>query len=272
MSLSRPVALTIAGSDSGGGAGIQADLKTFEALNVFGTCAITAVTAQNTYRVAAVEPVSVAMLEAQLDAIFDDFTVAAVKIGMLGSEALLSSVQARLQHYGVRHIVLDPVMVSTSGDALAPATLAHSLWGTLIPEAALITPNLSEAEALLGARIVGTESGLREAARALQAQGAVRVLLKGGHLKQAQSMDIFADDQGKVHTLNGARIETPNTHGTGCVLSSAITALAARGVGWREAAMQAKRFLSEALEAGQNILLGRGHGPCLLRVPRNILP
>lgn len=271
MSAASPVVMTIAGSDSGGGAGIQADLKAFTALKTFGTSAITALTAQNTMGVRAIEPVSLAMMGAQLDALFDDFEITAIKIGMLGTVDLLTCVSERLQARATCDVILDPVMASTSGHALALDMLATALWQHMLTHVALVTPNLSEAEALLGEAIKPNVSAMKAAAQCLQARGIQRVLLKGGHLPNGPALDVFVDASGEVHVLRSPRIETSNTHGTGCVLSAAITALRAQHMPWLEAITQAKRFLSEALEAGRHTRIAHGHGTCLLNVPRNVL-
>lgn len=271
MSKHMPVVMTIAGSDSGGGAGIQADLKTFEALKVFGTSAITASIAQNTIDVTAIEPVTPAMMRAQLDALFDDFELAAIKIGVLGTVELLACVRERLQVRWKGEVVLDSVMVSTSGRALAPTAIADALWQQLIPQAALVTPNMPKAEVLLGASIPCTAQGMKKAALALHRRGMKRVLLKGGHLPHGPAIDLFVNQSGRAHVLNSTRIATFNTHGTGCVLSAAITALRAHGLPWLDAITQAKRFLSEALEAGRQTRISKGHGACLLHVPHYVL-
>ena len=271
-----PIAMTIAGTDPTGGAGLQADLSAFRALKVFGASAITAVVAQNTLGVNEVLPLAPAMIKAQIDAVFEDLDVDALKIGMLGQADIILAVADCLNEHGEGHppcdIVLDPVMVSTSGHALLAAEAEQLLWERLVPMASLITPNLAEAEALLGRDIPPTPDGLEAAALALHARGARQVLVKGGHMEGRLSLDVFVDEQGLVHRLSLPRVNTPNTHGTGCVLSSAITALRAQGHDWLDAITLARRFLQEALQAGQSERFTLGHGPCLIHLPRLLTP
>lgn len=271
-----PIAMTIAGTDPTGGAGLQADLSAFRALKVFGASAITAVVAQNTLGVNDVLPLAPAMIKAQIDAVFEDLDVDALKIGMLGQTDIILAVAECLNEHGEGRppcdIVLDPVMVSTSGHALLAAEAEQLLWERLVPMASLITPNLAEAEALLGRDIPPTSEGLEAAALALHARGARQVLVKGGHIEGRLSLDVFVDEQGRVHRLSLPRVNTPNTHGTGCVLSSAITALRAQGHDWLDAITLARRFLQEALQAGQSERFTLGHGPCLIHLPRLLTP
>lgn len=271
-----PIAMTIAGTDPSGGAGLPADLSTFRALKVFGASAITAVVAQNTLGVNDVAPLSPVIVKAQIDAVFEDLDIDALKIGMLGQADIIAAVAESLLEHGDGQppcdIILDPVMVSTSGHALLAPDAEQLLWERLVPLASLITPNLAEAEALLGHDIPSTPGGLETAALKLRDRGAYQVLVKGGHMEGRLSLDVFVDAQGKVHHLSLPRVNTPNTHGTGCVLSSAITALRAQGHDWLEAITLARRFLQEALQAGQSERFTLGHGPCLIHLPRLLKP
>ncbi|MEM8647838.1 MAG: bifunctional hydroxymethylpyrimidine kinase/phosphomethylpyrimidine kinase, partial [Pseudomonadota bacterium] len=226
--MSHPTALTIAGSDSGGGAGIQADLKTFSALGVYGCSVITALTAQNTQTVSGVMDVPAEFITQQIDAVFSDIDVHAVKIGMLSVPETIEAVAAGLKRHGARNIVLDPVMVAKSGDALLQPYAVDAVRTILLPLADLITPNLPEAAALLGESLVTETGDMHEAASALMALGPKAVLLKGGHLTGDESPDVFMDAEG-AEVLHSARINTRHTHGTGCTLSSAIAAGLAKG-------------------------------------------
>jgi hydroxymethylpyrimidine/phosphomethylpyrimidine kinase len=252
--------LTIAGSDSGGGAGIQADLKTFAALGTYGCSAICALTAQNTQAVIAIHEVPPEFVTAQLEAVFDDIEIAAVKIGMLSSREVIDAVAAGLERHGARKVVLDPVMVAKSGARLLRPDAVEALKQRLLPVATLITPNLPEAGDLLGIEAPGDEAGMVEAAAALRALGPSAVLIKGGHLEDADSVDIL-DDGGEPLTLVAPRIATANTHGTGCTLSSAIAALLGKGMPLRDAISGAKAYLTAALQAADQLRVGHGHGP-----------
>jgi hydroxymethylpyrimidine/phosphomethylpyrimidine kinase len=252
--------LTIAGSDSGGGAGIQADLKTFSALGTYGASVITALTAQNTRAVTAIHEVPPEFVTAQLDAVFEDIEIAAVKIGMLSSPAIIEAVATALRRHGPRHVVVDPVMVAKSGDRLLREEAVSILKERLLPMATVITPNLPEAAVLLDMPEVRDEAGMIEAAARLRALGPAAVLLKGGHMARADSVDVL-DDGTEPLTLAAPRIATRNTHGTGCTLSSAIAALLARGLPLRAAAGEAKAYLTGALQAADRLNVGRGHGP-----------
>ncbi len=253
------IALTVAGSDSGGGAGIQADLKTFSALGVFGASVVTAVTAQNTQGVRAVEDVSPAMIAAQLDAVLDDFAVGGVKIGMVSREETIAVIAESLGARGVRP-VLDPVMVATSGDRLLQPQAIRALGARLVPLAALVTPNLPEAALLTGTAIAAGEDEMAAQARMLVAAGAGAALVKGGHGQGADSTDIFFDGA-ELLRLAAPRIATPNTHGTGCTLSAAVAAGLAKGFSLRRAVVEAKDYLHGALTAGVALDVGRGSGP-----------
>ena len=257
MSQPPRVALTIAGSDSGGGAGIQADLKTFAAFGVYGTTAITAVTAQNTVSVTAVQDITPALVVAQIDAVAADFAVAAVKTGMLANKAIVQAVASALEHHALPHVVVDPVMVSKSGAALLRDDAIEALRMRLLPLAEMVTPNLPEAQRLSGVTITGDDSA-REAARRLVAHGARTVLIKGGHARGAEAIDLFHDGR-NFESFRGPRLETRNTHGTGCTLSAAIAALLALGSPPLEAAFRAKAWLFDAIQSAPG--LGKGAGP-----------
>jgi hydroxymethylpyrimidine/phosphomethylpyrimidine kinase len=254
------VALTIAGSDSGGGAGIQADLKTFSALGVYGASVIAALTAQNTRGVSAIHDVPVAFVTAQIEAVFSDLDVAAVKIGMLSNAAVIAAVADGLDRYKARNVVLDPVMVSTSGDRLLDAAAVDVLRRELLPRAIIVTPNLPEAAALLDEPIAQDEEAMRRQAQSLRAIGAQAVLIKGGHGTGAEAVDFLVDGNG-VTRLAVARITTRNTHGTGCTLSSAIAAGLAKGQSLSEAVRAAKEYLTAAIAAATRLSVGHGHGP-----------
>jgi len=249
-------ALTIAGSDSGAGAGIQADLKTFAAHNVYGTSAITAITAQNTVGVTAVLALSPGLVAAQIDAIIDDIGAHAVKTGMLANAAIIDLVARKVAEHRLKHIVVDPVMVATSGDLLIRRNAVAALRSKLIPLAAVVTPNIPEAEVLTGMKLRTAEE-IKEAARRIVKMGAQTVVIKGGHLK-GPAMDLFFD--GKEFTpLSAPRIRTQNTHGTGCTLSAAIAANLAKGEKIETAMANAKRYITEALRHSYRI--GSGHSP-----------
>ena len=253
-------ALTIAGSDSGGGAGIQADLKTFAALGCYGMTAITAITAQNTQGVRAIHGVPPEMLRAQIDAVATDIGVDAVKIGMLHSPEVVRVVAEAIARHGLHNVVLDPVMVATSGDRLIAQETVGVLVRELFPLATLITPNLDEAGWLLG-RTLDSEAQLADAADALLGLGARAVLLKGGHLPGEQVVDLLALPRGVHERLAAARIATHNGHGTGCTLSSAIAAYLALGETLPEAVRLARRYILSAIAAGADVRTGQGQGP-----------
>ncbi len=254
-------AMTIAGSDSGGGAGIQADLKTFSALGCFGTSAVTAITAQNTVGVTGIHPVPPEMIQQQIMAVLDDIGSDAVKIGMLHSSEVIKAVAEMLEKYKAENVVIDPVMVATSGDVLLKDSAIDSLAEILIPMADIITPNIPEAEILLGCRLKG-QADLPKAAVKLSELGCRGVLLKAGHLKEDLLVDYFYDSSTGVMTeLPSQRLYTQNTHGTGCTLSSAVTSFLARGFEPAEAVKDAKAYLSAAINSGSEYALGSGHGP-----------
>jgi hydroxymethylpyrimidine/phosphomethylpyrimidine kinase len=256
-----PIALTIAGSDSSGGAGIQADLKTFAALGVYGASVITALTAQNTSGVSGIHDVPADFVTAQIDAVFGDLDVKAVKIGMLAQLPTIDAVVAALKRWSSpQHIVLDPVMVATSGDRLLAADAVAGLRTQLIPLASLITPNLPEAAALLDEPVAVGEAAIESQGKRLLAMGCPAVLIKGGHGQGAESIDYLVRGSGIV-ALSAPRIATTNTHGTGCSLSSAIAAGLAKGEDMETAVRAAKAWLSAAIAAADRLGVGRGHGP-----------
>jgi hydroxymethylpyrimidine/phosphomethylpyrimidine kinase len=254
------IALTIAGSDSGGGAGIQADLKTFSALGVYGASVITALTAQNTKGVSAIHDVPADFIAAQIDAVFSDLDVAAVKIGMVSQRAAIETIAAGLERWRQSKVVLDPVMIAASGDRLLAPDAVDVLKRVLIPRALVITPNLPEAAALLDAPIAESEAEMRAQGERLLALGPRAVLVKGGHAEGAESVDLLVEPNA-VTRLAADRIATRNTHGTGCTLSSAIAAGLAKGVSLAEAVRAAKTYLTDALAAAERIKIGSGHGP-----------
>ena len=253
--------LTIAGSDSGGGAGIQADLKTISANRCYGMSVITALTAQNTLGVTAIHAVPVDFVAAQMDAVLSDIGADAVKIGMLFSPELIRTVADGLRRHGAKNIVLDPVMVAQSGDKLLQDEAVAAIKEHLIPLADLITPNLPEASVLLD-REITSEADLSAAATDLAAMGAGNVLIKGGHLESENSDDcLYLGDEGRLVTLAGERVVTRNNHGTGCTLSSAIAAYLARGEDMETAVRLGKDYITGAIQAGAAYEIGRGNGP-----------
>lgn len=254
-------ALTIAGSDSGGGAGIQADLKAFSALGCFGMSAVTALTAQNTRVVTGIFPVPPEFIGQQIDAVMDDIGTDAVKIGMLHSPEVIEVVAAKLDQWDCPNIVLDPVMISKSGDKLLRNDAVTALKTILIPKATIITPNLPEASVLLD-REVETLDDMPRAAKDLAEFGCSNILLKGGHLTENSACDLLYQKETDTLTeLPGTRIETGNSHGTGCTLSSAIAANLAKGILLEKAVQNAKIYITEALTAGADYSTGKGHGP-----------
>lgn len=257
------IALTIAGSDSGGGAGIQADLKTFHQFGVFGTTVITAVTAQNTVGVRAWAALPAALVTQQIDALAEDLPPLAVKSGMLGSAELVEVVAAAIARHEFPSYVLDPVMVSTSGDRLLDRDAEQLILRRLVPRATLVTPNLDETGILVGAA-VRTPAQMERAGRALVALGAHAVLVKGGHLAGDRVVDVLVTD-GRARHFTGPRIETTSTHGTGCTLSAAVAAGLALGRPLEQAVTDALDFVHRAMAAAPG--LGRGHGPLNHFVP-----
>ena len=253
----RAVALTIAGSDSGGGAGIQADLKTFHAFGVFGTSAVTAVTAQNTLGVKAVHPVPLDVVRAQIDAVVDDLEPAAAKTGMLATAALVETAAGAIVDHRLSRYVLDPVMVATSGDRLLDRDAEEALSRMLLPLAALVTPNLHEAGVLTGRRVATVEN-MGRAARELVARGARAALVKGGHLADGEAVDVLWDGR-EERSWRRPRLPSRNTHGTGCTLSAGVTAGLALGLPLGEAVERAVGFVARAIATAPG--LGRRHGP-----------
>ena len=254
-----PNVLSIAGSDPSGGAGIQADLKTFSALGCYGMAALTALTAQNTRGVTAVHVPPAEFLSAQLDAIFADIEVDAIKIGMLATGELARAVAAKVRAHPAIPVVLDPVLVATSGDSLGSPDVIDALLD-LLPAVTLITPNLPEAARLAKVPIPHDEPEMRRVAEVLHERGARAVLIKGGHLGGEQAVDVLFD--GRRHrSVSAPRLATRNTHGTGCTLSSAIAAYLARGAALAEAVEAAKSYLSAALAHSRHLRVGQGHGP-----------
>lgn len=252
-----PSVLTIAGSDSSAGAGIQADLKTFAALGVYGTCAITAITAQNTRGVIAVQETPPGTVAAQIDAVAADIRPDAVKTGMLASVAIVEVVAAKVREHGLPNLVVDPVMVAKSGDRLLRDDAVTALRELLLPLAAVVTPNLPEAEVLAGFAI-DSDDDVRRAAKEIVGLGAGAVVVKGGHREGAQAVDVLYDGV-TFRDYSAPRIDTTSTHGTGCTFASAIAAYLARGEPLAEAVGQAKEYLTEALRRAYPI--GGGHGP-----------
>jgi hydroxymethylpyrimidine/phosphomethylpyrimidine kinase len=256
-----PIALTIAGSDSSGGAGVQADLKTFAALGVYGASVVTALTAQNTQGVRAVHDAPAEFIAAQLDAVLSDLDIRAVKIGMVSRVAAIAVIAEQLRGWTGAPVVLDPVMVATSGDRLLARDAVDALRRDLFPLAAIVTPNLPEAAALLDAPLAASEAEMEAQGRRLLAFGARAVLVKGGHAEGAESVDLLVRADAPLMRLSAPRIATPNTHGTGCTLSSAIAAGLAKGLALDDAVRTAKDYVSAAIAASGRLKVGSGHGP-----------
>ncbi len=255
-----PVALTIAGSDSSGGAGIQADLKTFAALGVYGASVITALTAQNTTGVRGIHEVPADFVTAQIDAVFADLDIRSVKIGMVAQRNTIEAIVAALARWSPEHVVLDPVMVATSGDRLLAADAVEALRSRLIPRSSIVTPNLPEAAALLGEPVAEGEAAIVSQGRRLMAMGCGAVLIKGGHGQGTESVDHFFDADRSI-ALAGPRLATRNTHGTGCSLSAAIAAGLAKGQDIGTAVQAAKVWISEAIAQADRLNVGQGNGP-----------
>ncbi len=256
MKPDRPIVLTIAGSDSGAGAGAQADLKTFAAHGVYGVSALTAITAQNTLGVTALAEVDTSLVEAQIDAVAADLRPSAVKIGMLSSTEVIGGVAAKLREHRFEHVVVDPVMVTQSGYRLIRDDAVQTLIAEMLPLALVLTPNAGEAEALTGLTVRSAEQA-RVAAPVIRRMGPQHVLIKGGHY-EGDAVDVLYDGDSFTH-LSAARIDTVNTHGTGCTLSSSIAANLALGASVPEAVERAKEYTTEAIRRGFRI--GSGHGP-----------
>ena len=256
-----PVVLTIAGSDSGGGAGIQADIKAISATGGYAASAITAVTVQNTLGVEDVHPIPIPVISAQIAAVLGDIGADAVKIGMLHSAEVVLAVKEQLRKFGMRNIVLDPVMVSTSGHRLIEDSAVKVLSEELVPMARVITPNVPEAEILAGTHI-SSQADLPRIARALSCGGRVSVLMKAGHLSEDNLVDVFYNAEADtVLELPSRRLYTPNTHGTGCTLSSAFASFLAQGLSLDDAARAAKDYINSAIVSGAQYAIGHGHGP-----------
>jgi hydroxymethylpyrimidine/phosphomethylpyrimidine kinase len=254
-------ALTIAGSDSGGGAGIQADLKTFSACGCYGMSVITAITAQNTQGVSDIYPVQISTIEKQLDAVLQDIGADAVKIGMLHSSEVIKLVASKIKEYKIKNLVIDPVMVATSGDKLLQDEAIAALKTELLPLADVITPNIPEASILLG-RNIRSQSDLPLAAREMSFSKNVSVLLKAGHLTENELIDVLYNaDKDEIIRLASPRINTLNTHGTGCTLSSAIAAFLSKGNDLQTAVENGKNYIEKAIIKGRDYKLGHGHGP-----------
>ena len=254
------IAVTIAGSDSSGGAGIQADLKTFSALGVYGASVIAALTAQNTHGVQGIHDVPAEFVAKQIDSVFSDLSVGAVKIGMLSQPAVIAAVAEGLQRHQARAVVLDPVMVAASGDRLLAPEAVDTLRRLLLPTASLVTPNLPEAAALLDEAVAQDEREMIGQAERILHLGVAAVLVKGGHADGPESVDILLDSTG-VHRFATPRVVTRNTHGTGCTLSSAIAAGMAKGLPLSEAVAAAKSYVTAGIRAADRLAIGRGHGP-----------
>lgn len=253
--------LTIAGSDSGGGAGIQADIKAISAMGCYAASAITAITVQNTLGVQAVHPVPLDILRGQIDAVLSDIGADAIKIGMLHSSEVVNLVAEMIEKYQIRNIVLDPVMVSTSGHRLIEEDAVEVIKTRLMPLARVITPNVPEAEILAGCKIAG-EDEFEAIARRLSDNGNVSVLMKAGHLSGDSLVDYFYNAEDDTITkLQSKRVQTRNTHGTGCTLSSAFAASLAKGENLTDAAISAKRYIEQAIISGAEYEIGKGHGP-----------
>lgn len=253
--------LTIAGSDPSGGAGIQADLKTMSACGCFGTTAITAIVDENTVGVYGVHPVPIDFVKGQIKSVVEDIGVDAVKIGMLHSSELILAVKETLVRYGITNIVLDPVMVATSGDKLLQDEAISTLQNELIPMVRVITPNIPEAEILSG-RTIRKQSDLPEVIKSLSCNGTVSVLLKAGHLSEEELVDVFYNaETDEIIELRSKRIMTRNTHGTGCTFSSAVASLLAQQFPLNEAIREAKNYINQAIVEGSKYEIGKGHGP-----------
>lgn len=253
--------LTIAGSDSGGGAGIQADIKTISAMGCYASSAITAVTVQNTLGVQAVHPIPLDILEGQIDAILSDIGADAIKIGMLHSTKVVNLVAEMIEKYEIRNVVLDPVMVSTSGHKLIEDDAIESIKNRLIPLSRVITPNIPEAEILSGFKI-SSEQDFEQIAKKLSFNKSVSVLLKAGHLDNDCLVDYFYNvEDNTITLLPSKRVQTKNTHGTGCTLSSAFASALARGEDLTTASKSAKKYIEQAIVSGAEYEIGHGHGP-----------
>lgn len=256
----RPAMLSVAGSDPSGGAGIQADLKTATALGVYGGAVLTSLTAQNTGGVTGIFPVPPEFVVEQYEAVVRDLDVAALKIGMLGTTDVVVALADAIRRYPVRDVVLDPVMVATSGDRLVPEETVDAIREHLVPLATVVTPNLPEAAALTGAGEPADRDAMTDAAARIRALGAQAALVKGGHAGGPDALDVLVDAEGPAVFVS-TRVDTPNTHGTGCTLSSGIASLLTYPMPLREAIREAKRYLTGALQAGADWTIGDGRSP-----------
>ncbi|WP_238930460.1 bifunctional hydroxymethylpyrimidine kinase/phosphomethylpyrimidine kinase [Vibrio sp. S9_S30] len=256
-----PIVLTIAGSDSGGGAGIQADIKAISATGGFACSAITAITSQNTLGVSAIHPIPLDHIASQLDAVFSDLNVVAVKVGMLADSGIIKVVADKIRQYQPKHLVVDPVMIATSGDLLLEESAISTLKAELLPLADVITPNLPEGATLTGSPVPTTSSEMDDMVTKLRALGCSSILLKGGHLEHDENSDDLLIFPNSVETLSAKRIETKNTHGTGCTLSSAIASYLAQGHDLVSAVTLGKSYITQAIIHSGELDIGQGHGP-----------
>ena len=261
ISSSTPIVLTIAGSDSGGGAGIQADIKAMSATGSFACSVITAITSQNTQGVSAIFPIPLDHVASQLDAVFSDLNVVAVKVGMLADSNIIKVVADKINQYQPKHLVIDPVMVATSGDLLLEQSAISTLKEALIPLADIITPNLPEGAALTGKSVPESEADMQDMVEELRALGAKAVLLKGGHLEQDENSNDLLILPTSTALISAKRFPTKNTHGTGCTLSSSIASYLAQGNELTQSVELGKRYISEAIAHADQLNVGQGHGP-----------
>jgi hydroxymethylpyrimidine/phosphomethylpyrimidine kinase len=261
ISSSTPIVLTIAGSDSGGGAGIQADIKAMSATGSFACSVITAITSQNTQGVSAIFPIPLDHVASQLDAVFSDLNVVAVKVGMLADSNIIKVVADKIKQYQPKHLVIDPVMVATSGDLLLEQSAISTLKEALIPLADIITPNLPEGAALTGKPVPESEADMQDMVEELRSLGAKAVLLKGGHLEQDENSNDLLILPASTALISAKRFPTKNTHGTGCTLSSAIASYLAQGNELTQSVELGKRYISEAIAHADQLNVGQGHGP-----------
>ncbi|WP_171734466.1 bifunctional hydroxymethylpyrimidine kinase/phosphomethylpyrimidine kinase [Vibrio sp. 99-70-13A1] len=259
--LTTPIVLTIAGSDSGGGAGIQADIKAMSATGSFACSVITAITSQNTQGVSAIFPIPLEHVASQLDAVFTDLNIVAVKVGMLADSEIIKVVAEKIKQYQPKHLVIDPVMVATSGDLLLKESAISTLKNELIPLADIITPNLPEGAALTGKPVPESESDMQGMIEELRALGAKAVLLKGGHLEKDENSNDLLILPSSSSLISAKRCPTKNTHGTGCTLSSAIASFLAQGNELSQAVNLGKQYISEAIAHADKLQVGQGHGP-----------
>lgn len=261
ISSNTPIVLTIAGSDSGGGAGIQADIKAMSATGSFACSVITAITSQNTQGVSAIFPIPLDHVASQLDAVFSDLNVVAVKVGMLADSNIIKVVADKIKQYQPKHLVIDPVMVATSGDLLLEQSAISTLKEALIPLADIITPNLPEGAALTGKPVPASEADMQDMVEELRALGAKAVLLKGGHLEQDENSNDLLILPASTALISAKRFPTKNTHGTGCTLSSSIASYLAQGNELTQSVELGKRYISEAIAHADQLNVGQGHGP-----------